>query len=433
MSEYRRFAVCGKPILHSRSPGLFNACFQAVGLRAGYTRLAADSGAEALELYRRLNLQGMNVTAPFKSELCELMDELATDAAVCGAVNTVISDEGRLYGYNTDQPGVIHALRERGFDPAGKECLVLGAGGAGRAATRGLLQADATVTLVNRTFSRAESVATRLGCRAEPWSALPARLQQAQLLLSTLPAGVDAIKAEWLHTGLTVFEAPYPATPLLREARARGCTVLSGEEWLLAQAVHGARLLLGETVDHHNLAQARAEPKPTVIALLGFMGAGKTSIGRALAQELNCPFCDLDNEIEQRAGAAIPALFRELGEAAFRRLESDALLEAVENGSRIIACGGGILTIPDNRELLAEHCLRIWLAASLESCLARIDLESRPLLAGPAPEITAARLWAAREQVYFENADLIINADNDIQQVAGKLADEIGRTFPYQR
>ncbi len=437
MIEFRRFAVCGKPILHSRSPDLFNAYFQAVGLKAAYSRLAVDSAAEAFALCQRLGLQGMNVTAPFKVAMCELVDEVDPDAIACGALNTVIRHREQWQGFNTDKPGVIQALRERGFNPAGKECLVLGAGGAARAATRGLLSVGASVTLINRTFSRAEAAATQLGCRAEPWSTLQSRLRGVQLLISTLPAGVSAVENTWLHSDLVLFEAAYPASALLQEAVAIGCTVLSGEEWLLAQAVHAGSLFLEETPDSRLLAEALAHParrqEPPVIALIGFMGTGKSTVCRELARELDCSCCDLDGEIEQRSGSDIPTIFREQGEPVFRKLETHALRRAVEGGSQIIACGGGILNSPANRHLLAERCLTIWLSASLERCLERIEPGSRPLLEGPAPADEAARLFSTREPDYFSSADLIINADNGLQQVTGKIADEIRHAFPPQR
>ena len=146
------FAVTGNPVLHSKSPVIFNTIFQRLGMSDShvYTRIAANTPAEAMFLFKELRLTGMNVTAPFKANIMVYLDEVDDAAKTIGGVNTVVREEMGIKGYNTDYMGVTGALATRGIDLEGKRCVVLGAGGAGRAAVYGLLWKKASVTLVNR-------------------------------------------------------------------------------------------------------------------------------------------------------------------------------------------------------------------------------------------------------------------------------------------
>jgi shikimate kinase len=117
------------------------------------------------------------------------------------------------------------------------------------------------------------------------------------------------------------------------------------------------------------------------IFLVGFMGAGKTTVGRSLAKQLDYTFYDLDELIEERAGKSIERIFSDLGEAEFRRLETEAIQACRECEKAVIALGGGAYVSDRNRELLREIGKTVWLACPLEICLARIQGDrSRPLL-----------------------------------------------------
>ena len=128
-------AVTGNPVLHSKSPVIFNTIFRNLGIDDShiYTRIAANSPAGAMFLFKELRLAGMNVTAPFKAGIMNYLDEIDDAAKVLGGVNTVVREKAGIKGYNTDFLGVTGALAARGIQVAGKRCVVLGAGGAGRA------------------------------------------------------------------------------------------------------------------------------------------------------------------------------------------------------------------------------------------------------------------------------------------------------------
>lgn len=154
---------------------------------------------------------------------------------------------------------------------------------------------------------------------------------------------------------------------------------------------------------------------PKNIILIGFMGSGKSSIGRELSQMLGYPGIDTDNLIEERAGKPIPEIFEEVGEEGFRDLESSVLrdLQAGQPSRRIIATGGGIIGRPENRELLRQLGFVVWLVVSASEILRRTGRsKDRPLLNNDDPEGTVSRLLEQRLPFYRESAHQEVETDN---------------------
>ena len=162
----------------------------------------------------------------------------------------------------------------------------------------------------------------------------------------------------------------------------------------------------------------------TSIALIGFMGAGKTAVGRALAQKLGKEFIELDPLIEQKAGKTIPEIFREDGEIAFRELEIAVAKEAAARKNVVIACGGGLVLNKINTDRLRQEGVTVYLTASPNVILRRTtsDTEERPLLAGPNPPRTITELLKFRKPFYERAADISINTSRlDIAGVVGEI------------
>jgi len=138
--------------------------------------------------------------------------------------------------------------------------------------------------------------------------------------------------------------------------------------------------------------------KPARIVLVGFMGAGKSAVGRRLARRLGYGFCDLDRQIEKRAGQKIATLFRERGEAAFRALEEDEARAVGGLAEVVVATGGGAFVFPRTRALLQKGAFTVWLQCSLTATLRRVKTDGSRPLAGNR-EIMRA-LLAEREPSY---------------------------------
>jgi shikimate kinase len=148
-------------------------------------------------------------------------------------------------------------------------------------------------------------------------------------------------------------------------------------------------------------------PHIQIIALIGLSGAGKSSVGRELAQRLGWELLDIDAMVESAAGQRIPQIFAEYGEPHFRDLEAAALEQATSAPHRVVSTGAGAILRPSSRALLRERAFVIWLDAPTETLIARLHAhdEQRPLLSGdPAARITAQR--SARAPLYTEIAHL---------------------------
>ncbi|MBD3335537.1 MAG: shikimate kinase [Candidatus Eisenbacteria bacterium] len=159
-------------------------------------------------------------------------------------------------------------------------------------------------------------------------------------------------------------------------------------------------------------AAPSAWPRPN-LALVGFMGAGKTTLGRLLADCHGCPFIDLDEMIERHMGLSIPEIFQGPGEAAFRRVEGELLQSACSGEGAVISCGGGTVLAAENRRILRTRCLSIWLRASAETLLGRLirpESPKRPLLPETEPGETVRRMLAVREPLY-RHADITVDTE----------------------
>ena len=433
MKDCKIYAVIGNPILHSRSPLLFFGAFGQALLPAYYTRLASRSVDEALALAKELGVAGFNVTAPFKEEVAARADRLDDVAARLGAVNTVVVRRGQLEGANTDPQGLLGALQAGGCRPGGKRAVVLGAGGAAKAAAYALKENGAAhVTVINRTPAKAEEVAAKFGCAAATYADLQEEIAKADLLVSCLPAYVNPVHPAWLEEGLVVLDANYAASPLSAAAQSRGCRVISGLGWLLHQAAAAYRIFTQRPAPAADMEAALSKLTPPrqradrAIALIGFMGSGKSEVGRLLAARLERSFVDLDRKIEERAKTSVAEIFAAKGETYFRRLEDAVLAERPLNGAEIVACGGGVVLSAANRRRLRQNAMVVWLSAPLDVCLSRAAEDPRPLLAGPDVRHRAAEMLARRLPLYAETADLVIDAGaQPPAAVAEKIADEI--------
>ena len=248
--------VIGDPVRHSLSPVLHNAAFVALGLDWTYVafHVATGLGAQAVEAVRALGIEGLSVTMPHKSDVAAAVDVLSDDAAALGAVNTVLRRNSQLVGDSTDGYGFIAALAEAGFDPAGKRCMVIGAGGAGRAVVLALARGGAArVVVVNRDPGRAAAAVALGGGVAEIGDIESAA--ESDLVVNATPVGmgdrevgVSVVAADLLGPGQFINDLVYhPAhTPLLLAAADRGATALNGLSMLVHQAARQFELWTGQ-------------------------------------------------------------------------------------------------------------------------------------------------------------------------------------------
>lgn len=256
--------IIGWPVGHSLSPALHNAAFAALSLDYVYVPLpvAPDRVAAAISGLPALGFRGANVTVPHKSAVLPFIDEVDENARLAGAVNTIVVDDSRLSGHNTDVVGFGQALREVVTEPLGDlPVLVLGAGGVGRAAVVWLARAGADLTIVDLTVEIAEQVAAvaraaapNVRVRALPVDSLGAAdVAAATLLVNATSLGMDGagkvprVFVDNVRNDHVVYDVVYAREPteLIAQARERGARVIEGPSMLLWQAAAAFELWTG--------------------------------------------------------------------------------------------------------------------------------------------------------------------------------------------
>ena len=259
------YGLIGNPVGHSLSPPMHEAAYNALGLDARYVALEPDhrDGAVAVDAAATLGVAGLNVTVPFKQDVLDAVepDDLAAEV---GAVNTIDLTGDVPRGYNTDVAGVRRAFDHHGVEREGAAAVVVGAGGAGRAAAFALADESMSLHIANRTAKRAKSLATEVraslpdnhdtptAVSAGGLGSLAEHVPAADLLVNATTVGMESeetpVPAEHLHERLAVLDAVYAPleTRLLRDAADTGATTVDGAWMLLYQGVEAFERWTGE-------------------------------------------------------------------------------------------------------------------------------------------------------------------------------------------
>jgi 3-dehydroquinate dehydratase/shikimate dehydrogenase len=253
------YAVVGRPIMHSLSPAMHNAAFDALGRDAVYVPLEAQSWEDFESLAQWLGMEGASVTAPFKQDAFRAVADMDAEARAVGAVNTLRrASPGRWQGRNSDVEGLLAPLAQESLQ--GARVAVLGAGGAARAACVALSRAGGEVTVHARRAESAQAVAAALGVASAPYPPQPGSWD---ILINATPLGTwplvgeSPVQASALGPGL-VYDLVYnpERTQLLADAEAAGCRTLGGLEMLIAQAAAQCRWWTGAVPPTGVMAEA---------------------------------------------------------------------------------------------------------------------------------------------------------------------------------
>jgi shikimate dehydrogenase len=246
------FGLIGYPVTHSKSPEMLNEVCKILDIPATYLAYSVkpENLAEAVAGMRALNFIGFNVTIPHKVAIIPYLDQLDETAQEIGAVNTVVNQEGRLIGYNTDGVGYLRSLQEEtAFTLKNKTVTIIGAGGAARAVSITLAKAGVKeIFVANRTLTRAEELVKALcvftNAEAVPLQSVQNKITISDLLINTTSIGMSPhtdqtpIPADFLHRNLLVSDLIYRPkdTKLLQAAKKIGATTHGGLGMLLHQA-----------------------------------------------------------------------------------------------------------------------------------------------------------------------------------------------------
>jgi shikimate dehydrogenase len=270
------YGVIGDPIDHSLSPAIQNAAFRSTQIDAVYVpfHVKPQNLRIAMSGLRALHVRGFNVTIPHKINVLPYLDK--TDAAVStiGSANTIINENGKLCGYNTDGLGAFNSLVEAGAQPNGKSVLIFGAGGASRAVAYTLAETASSIRLVNRTRAKAKQLANRLRKKfgteitstALSSAVLKDLVEQADIIVNASSMGMNGIsnppiEAKWLHSGQWVFDLVYtpPQTRLLELAASARANGITGLDMLVNQGACSFELWTGIEAPRREMRHAVAQ------------------------------------------------------------------------------------------------------------------------------------------------------------------------------
>lgn len=255
--------LCGSISHHPGPLGslIHRAGYAALGLPFTYVPFRVTDLPGALHGMRALGIRGFGVSMPFKIEILKHLDHIDPLAQRIGAVNTVVNDDGVLTGYNADAVGAAEAL-SLFTTIAGKRVIIIGAGGAARAAAHGLHDKGAHIHMVNRTLDTAAEIAASVQGTASALDQLTT-IKEFDVLVNTTPIGMPdhpgiIVPPSWLRSDLVVFDAVYKPveTELTRHARALGAKVVHGGLMLLHQAFRQFELYTGQPAPREAMTQA---------------------------------------------------------------------------------------------------------------------------------------------------------------------------------
>lgn len=390
----RPYGVLGRVLGHSYTPTIYREL-------AGLDYRKFEREPEELESFVRSGeWEGFNVTIPYKRDLVAYMDELSPVAERMGNINTVVRlPDGRLRGDNTDYYGFKVLVESLGLELADKKAVVFGgSGGAGSTAMMVLTDLGMRAVSIDRSGKHTyenldEHADAALAVNCTPVGMFPA-CPKAPCSLTALPR----------LEGLVDIVYNPARTALMMEADRLGIPNVGGLLMLVAQAAQAVERYTGRTVGRERIAEvtsslARSERN---IALIGMPGSGKTRVGQQIAARLDRPHVDIDWELEQRLSCSCSDYIVDAGEEAFRRAESDCLAQIAAWSGQVISCGGGVVTQPENYDLLRQNSIIVM----LDRPIAELSKAGRPLSQRDGVEALAER----RMPLYRSWADIIVTS-----------------------
>jgi shikimate dehydrogenase len=415
----RAFLLLGAGVDGSVSPAMLNCAFEDLGAPIVSLPWSCDDVAPGLAAIERFGWAGAAVTIPHKGRARDLVvawdGSIAESAAEVGAVNTVLFDEGRLAAHNTDLPGLLDALWPH-LPPEGvqdRPAVVLGAGGAARAAVRALQRIGMQPLIHARRPEAAQELAGEVGVGSAGDEAAVVAADPAVVVDATPagpPGGVPLVDASRLPGGCVVVDMLVAGRPtaLVAAARAAGLRAVEGADMLLHQAAHQVRLLTGESPDRGRMAEsgwAALRARDRHIVLLGLRCTGKSRVGELLGQSLGRPHLDTDVEIHLRLGRSPEELIRAGDEAEFRAAESALLGELSAHAPAVFATGGGAALHGDTLRSLCGDSFVVLLDAPDAVLLERLAAQPRAPLTDLEPADELRRQREDRMPLYEQLAD----------------------------
>ena len=404
-----KFGLLGRTLGHSFSPRIHSA------LGNTNYELFEREPSQLQEFFADPELQGINITIPYKVNALEACDVVDPRAERIGCVNTMVRKDGKWHGYNTDYDGFVFTLQHAGIDVAGKECIILGDGAS-----------SATVHVALEDLGAKNIV--HLSRKTAPfYGDAPNYYETAQIIINCTPIGtyphnpanlIDITQFSKLEGVVDLIYNPR-RTILLLQAEMMEIPHCDGLPFLVAQGVEAANHFQGEhfgTKEIEQILRDMRREKENII-LIGMPGVGKTTVGKALGEEMGRTCVDVDHELEKEIGD-ISTYITEQGEPAFREKEAEMIAKFGTQTGLIISTGGGCVTVPKNFAHLRQNGRIYQLTQPVEN----LSTSGRVLSSGGIERLR--ELEATRTPMYESFAQCIVEHNRNAPETVATILED---------
>lgn len=406
-----RYGLIGEKLGHSFSKDIHERI-------ADYTfDLIPLSKEEFKEFMEKKEFAAINVTIPYKKDVIPYLDEMDEHAKAIGAVNTIVNQNGKLKGYNTDFTGFLYMVKKHNVHMEGKKVLIIGNGGA-----------SAAIQAVVRHEKAGQMVIVDVvtGNGAISYDEMFSSHLDAEIIINTSPIGMyprignAPIDISMFHKCEAVMDVIYNPilTRLCFEAQEMDIKRVNGLEMLIAQAKQSVEFFLDKQIDDQiidDIYQDMLKERCNIV-LIGMPSAGKTTIGKMLEERMQKEFIDLDDIIIEKAGKSIPEIFEERGEAGFRAIETEAAIEVSKLNNKIIATGGGTIKHKVNMDYLRQNGITIFIDRDVDKLISSDP--NRPL---SKSSDALQKMHAERLPLYQKYAAYVAVNNSDIESTVKEI------------
>lgn len=404
-----KFGLLGRTLGHSFSPRIHSA------LGNTNYELFEREPSQLQEFFDDKELQGINITFPYKVNALEACDVVDPRAERIGCVNTMVRKDGKWHGYNTDYDGFVFTLQHAGIDVSGKECIILGDGAS-----------SATVHVALEDLG-AKNI-THLSRKTAPfYGDAPNYYETAQIIINCTPIGmyphnpaslIDLMQFSKLEGVVDLIYNPR-RTILLLQAEMMDVPHCDGLPFLVAQGVEAANHFQGESFGTKEIEQILRDMRREKenIILIGMPGVGKTTVGKALGEEMGRTCVDVDQELEKEIGD-ISTYITEQGEPAFREKEAEMITKLGTQTGLVISTGGGCVTVPKNYAHLRQNGRIYQLTQPVEN----LSTSGRVLSSGGIEHLR--ELEATRTPMYESFAQCIVEHNRNAPETVAAILED---------
>ena len=451
----RLIGLMGNPVEHTLSPVIHNSLSDAMGISSVYVpfKVEEEGVGKAVKGAYELNILGLNVTVPHKNRVMDYLVEIDDTAKHIGAVNTLVRSETKhgYKGYNTDMLGLQRQIREDGIHLSGRTVVILGAGGAAKAVVYMCVTEGAKrIYLLNRTINKACDIAEYMNNLVNNNVVIPMCIDDYNnisedniIVFQATSIGLFPNENETvinvpsfykkIDIGIDLIYNP-AETKFMKLVKDNGGRAYNALKMLLYQGIIAYELWHNIAVPDELAKEIYIRLKKEIyhddnIVLIGFMGSGKSTVGKALAKKLSMDYIDTDEYIEKKAGMAISEIFENKGEQEFRRIETEVLVEFKDKLSNTVLSTGGGMPLRDENSVLLNDIGKVFYLRVAENVLydrLKNDKE-RPLLQCEDPFERICILLKERSPLYEKACDIVIdNSGNDLEKIIKSIISYIG-------